>query len=137
MKKILGFILVMIYTLSFPLLIYAEDEVAETSEKSTMSPIEAIVLLAVFIFVTYKVYRKMYAGTTIIGTRNGIAYEKGRMLFIPAVIGMIVMVAVYKLFRIIKWIIILGVIVGAIILIVKKVAPNNEETQNNNDNIQS
>ena len=120
MKRKLLLLSSFLFSLSLnPMIVSAEENTAETTESTSSNSIAAIIALLVFIVVTYSVYKSMYAGTTIIGTRNGIAYEKGRMLFIPSMIGLIVAGIVYKVVDFLSGLLVIIGIIAAIVVIAK------------------
>ena len=117
-----------------PMIALASEGTTETSKSSTSNPIAAFIALIVFLVVTYTVYKAMYSGTAIIGTRNGIAAEKGRMLFVPSIIGLIVAGIVYKLVNFLLVVLVIVAIVGGLFFIIKKYANKNNSPLNSTEN---
>ncbi len=113
-----------------PMIALASEDASETAKSSGANPIAAFVALIVFFVVTYTVYKLMYSGTTIIGTRNGIAHEKGRMLFVPSIIGLIVAGVVYKVLNFLLVVLAIVAIGIGIFLIIKKFANTNTTSHN-------
>ncbi len=106
-----------------PLIVKAASEGEEGQFE--LNAVEAVIALIVLVVVAYKVYHLMYDGTALIGTRAGIRYEKGRMLAIPCVCGVlaagIVIFLLRILFKIFIVLLIIAAIIGVIVFICKMI----------------
>ena len=141
MSKFIKIIMMFLITLSSPILVFAEEVEEVEEETATMNPLVAIIVLIVWVVVTYLVYQLMYSGTILIGTKQGIANGIGRRLAIPIIVGAFAAWGVWKaldfIIGLIKIVFLIAIILLAIVVIiavVSKLLSTNKQDDINNSN---